>query len=174
MYWTRGVTICCCLEEMFSATLAYKQTSSTPDLSFSPTDSRSITIVISQFTSNKEDKFLACATWPLITVGGNYNLTIKIIIIIIIIIIGTRDSSVGIATGYGLDDQGVGSSSPCKGKNFLFSTSSRPALGSTQPPIQWVPGVKQPGREADQPVPRSRIRGSLHPFPHTSPWRSVS
>jgi hypothetical protein len=32
---------------------------------------------------------------------------------------------------------------------------SRPALGSTQPPIQWVPGalppgVKRPGREADQ------------------------
>jgi hypothetical protein len=32
--------------------------------------------------------------------------------------------------------------------------SSRPALGSTQPPIQWVPGalspgVKRPRREAD-------------------------
>jgi hypothetical protein len=26
-------------------------------------------------------------------------------------------------------------------KNFLFSTSSRPTLGSTQPPIKWVPGV---------------------------------
>jgi hypothetical protein len=39
-------------------------------------------------------------------------------------------------------------------KNFLFSTSSRPALGSAQPPIQWVmgalvPGVKRQGREAD-------------------------
>jgi hypothetical protein len=32
------------------------------------------------------------------------------------------------------------SSSPCKIKNFLFSTSSRPALEPTQPPIQWVPG----------------------------------
>jgi hypothetical protein len=32
--------------------------------------------------------------------------------------------------------------------------SSRPVLGSTQPPIQWVPGdlppgTKRPGREAD-------------------------
>jgi hypothetical protein len=42
---------------------------------------------------------------------------------------------------------------------FLFTTASRPALGPTQPPIQWVsgfisPGVKQPGREADH-SPRS-------------------
>jgi hypothetical protein len=44
------------------------------------------------------------------------------------------------------------SSSPGRVKNFLFSTSSRPALRFTQPPIQWVPGalgVKRPGREAD-------------------------
>jgi hypothetical protein len=54
-----------------------------------------------------------------------------------------RDSSVGIATDYGLDDQGGGggSSSPGMVKNFHFSVSSRPALGSTQPPIKWVPGV---------------------------------
>jgi hypothetical protein len=43
------------------------------------------------------------------------------------------------------------SSSPGRVKNFLFSKSSRPNLGSTQPPIQWVPGalspgVKRPGR----------------------------
>jgi hypothetical protein len=31
----------------------------------------------------------------------------------------------------------------------LFSTASRPALGPTQPPIQWVPGVKLQGRETD-------------------------
>jgi hypothetical protein len=30
------------------------------------------------------------------------------------------------------------SSSPCRAKDFLFSTSARPALGPTQPPIQWV------------------------------------
>jgi hypothetical protein len=46
------------------------------------------------------------------------------------------------------------SSSPGGSKNSLFSMSSRPALGSTQPPIQRVlgtvsPGVKRTGREAD-------------------------
>jgi hypothetical protein len=43
-------------------------------------------------------------------------------------------------------------------KDSLFSTSSRPALGPTQPPIQWVlgafsPGLKQHGREADHSPP---------------------
>jgi hypothetical protein len=51
-------------------------------------------------------------------------------------------------------------SSPFKVKNFLFSTSSRPALGSIQPPIQWVlgalsPRAKRPGREADHSHPAS-------------------
>jgi hypothetical protein len=48
--------------------------------------------------------------------------------------------------------------SPGKVKNFLVSTSSRPALWPTQPPIQWVPGafspgVKQPGLEPDHSPP---------------------
>jgi hypothetical protein len=55
------------------------------------------------------------------------------------------DSSVGIATGYGLDDKGGGSSSPNKVNNFYFSISSRPALGSTQPPVKWVPGALSRG-----------------------------
>jgi hypothetical protein len=36
-------------------------------------------------------------------------------------------------------------SSPGGGKNFHFSKSSRPPLGSAQPPIQWVPGALSPG-----------------------------
>jgi hypothetical protein len=54
----------------------------------------------------------------------------------------------------------VRSSSLGRVKNFLFSKSSRPALGSNQPPIQQVPGdlspwLKLPGREADHSPPAS-------------------
>jgi hypothetical protein len=47
-----------------------------------------------------------------------------------------RDSVVGIATRYGLDGPGIKSR---WGRDF--SQPSRPALGHTQPPIQWVPGL---------------------------------
>jgi hypothetical protein len=50
-----------------------------------------------------------------------------------------RDTSVGIALGYELDDQGFESR---EGLGiFLFTAASRTALVSTQPPIQWVPGA---------------------------------
>jgi hypothetical protein len=75
---------------------------------------------------------------------------------------GSRNSIVGRATDYGLDDRGVGVRVPIGSR--IFSTSSRPALGPTQLPIQWVlgalsPGVKRPGREADQsPSPIAKIK----------------
>jgi hypothetical protein len=60
------------------------------------------------------------------------------------------NSSVSIATRYGLDGPGIESR---WGRDFPYK--SRPALWPTQPPIQWVPGyflgVKRPGRGVDYP-----------------------
>jgi hypothetical protein len=67
-------------------------------------------------------------------------------------------------------------------KNCFFSMSSVPALGSTLPPIQWIPGVlptgvKRPGREADHSLPASaevkKMWISIHPLPHTPSRHSV-
>jgi hypothetical protein len=52
------------------------------------------------------------------------------------------DSSVGIATRYGLDGPGIES----RWRRDIPHLS-RPALGPTQPPIQWVPGLF-PGSKA--------------------------
>ena len=65
-------------------------------------------------------------------------------------------SSVGIATGYGLGGPGIespwGRDSP---------HLSRPALGPTQPPVQWVPGFpggkERPGRDAKPSSPSRAV-----------------
>jgi hypothetical protein len=64
-------------------------------------------------------------------------------------------SAVSIATSYGLDNRGVGSSIPGMLNNFHFCTSARPALGITQPPIECVLGVKLSVRETGHSPPTS-------------------
>ena len=50
---------------------------------------------------------------------------------------GGSGSSIGIVTDYRLDSPG---SNPSADKIFR---PSRPALGPTQPPVQWVPGLSR-------------------------------
>jgi hypothetical protein len=78
----------------------------------------------------------------------------------ILFIVRTRDSVVGIANGYGLDDRGIGVRVPVGSR--IFSSPRRPdrLWGLTQPPIQWGPGtlfsgIKRPGRVAAHSPPAS-------------------
>jgi hypothetical protein len=85
------------------------------------------------------------------------------------------DSSVGIATKLWAGQQKSWGLTPGRGKRFfLFSVTSRLALGPTQPPVQWVleavsPRVKQQGHEADHSSPSSAMvknGGATPPLPH--------
>jgi hypothetical protein len=72
----------------------------------------------------------------------------------------SRDSSVGKALVYGLDDQGSVVRFPVELEIFLFTTVSRTVLGPTQPPIQRLTaalslGAKRPRREPDHSPPTS-------------------
>jgi hypothetical protein len=92
------------------------------------------------------------------------------------------DSSVGTALGYGLDDRGSRVRFRRGLGIFLFTTASRPALGPTQPPIQWVPGdlslgVKWPGRETDHsPPPSAEVKEWVELYlhsPNKPSWRGA-
>jgi hypothetical protein len=85
----------------------------------------------------------------------------------------SRDSVVYIATDYGLDDPGVGVRVPVGSR--IFSTSSRPAMGSTQSPIQCVPdalspGVRRSGPEADHSPPANAEVKKIWIYTSTSPY----
>jgi hypothetical protein len=84
-----------------------------------------------------------------------------------------RDSAVGIATGYGLDDGGVGVRVPVGSR--IFSSPSPPdrLWGPPNLPSNGYggvlsPGVKRPVREADHSLPTSaeiKKNVDLRPLP---------
>jgi hypothetical protein len=92
-------------------------------------------------------------------------------------VVWSRGSSGSIMSDYVLDDRG---SMPDRGKGFFLAPASRPVLGPTQPPIQWVPGVLSPGVKRGRGVmltihphlvPRLRMSRSYTSSPsHVPPW----
>jgi hypothetical protein len=89
-----------------------------------------------------------------------------------------RDSSVGIALGYGLDNRGSRVRFPGGLEIFLFTTASRTALGPTQPPVQWIPRALSLGVKLTihlRLVPRSKNEWSYTSIPQYSfmAWCSV-
>jgi hypothetical protein len=100
--------------------------------------------------------------------GNNYDL--------FYLICWRRDSAVGIATGCGLDGRGVGGedSSPLhvvETGSEAHTASYQMGYGGSFHGGKSGRGVKLTTRL--QLVPRSRTRGSIHPLPHTSSWRSA-
>jgi len=78
-----------------------------------------------------------CRTWLMTPPPRTHRLGQSIYIYIYIYIYRGLGSSVVTATDYGLDGPG---SNP--GGDEIFRPS-RPALGPTQPPLQWVPGLSR-------------------------------
>jgi hypothetical protein len=60
---------------------------------------------------------------------------------------------------------------PGRGQGFfLFDIAFRRAVGPTQPPIQWVPGVKRPGCESDHSFPSSAEVNNAWSYTYISPY----
>jgi hypothetical protein len=96
----------------------------------------------------------------------------------------SRDSSVGIALGYGLDDRGSRFRFPAEAGNFSLhhcvqnGSEAHPASCPMGTRGSFHGGVKLPGREADSQlhlVSRSRTREAILPLPQyaSMAWCSV-
>jgi hypothetical protein len=95
----------------------------------------------------------------------------------------SRDSSVGITLGYGLDDRGSRVRFTAGARNFSLHHRVQNGSGSSsQPPIQGVwgalsLGVKRPGFEADHLPPCSaEVKEWVELYfhsPNTPPWRGA-
>jgi hypothetical protein len=92
----------------------------------------------------------------------------------------SRDSVVGIATGYGLDNRGVSVRVPVEAR--FFTSLRRPDQLWGAPNLSngyrglFPREVKRHGGEADLSPPasaKSRKYGSIHALLHTPSWRSA-
>jgi hypothetical protein len=93
-----------------------------------------------------------------------------------------RDSSVGIALGYGLDNRGSRVRFTAGAGNFSLHHRVQNSSEAHPAPIQWVPGalpleVKRPGREADHSPPsNTEVKEWVELYiysPNTPSWRDA-
>jgi hypothetical protein len=94
----------------------------------------------------------------------------------------SRDSSVGIALHYGLEDRGSRVRFPARAGNFSLHHRVQNGSGATQPPIPWIPealslGIKRPGREAyHSPQSSAEVKECVELYihsPDTPSWRGA-
>jgi hypothetical protein len=71
---------------------------------------------------------------------------------------GSWSSSVDIVTTLQRGRPEESARFPAEATDFLYTTAPRPVLRSTQPPIQWVRGVKRQERET---ICSAEIRNAL-------------
>jgi hypothetical protein len=74
----------------------------------------------------------------------------------------SRVSSASIVSSYGLDDRAIQVRYPAEAKDFSLTSESRTAVGLTQCPVHWVPGVLSPGAKRGRGV-------TLTTHPHVVP-----
>jgi hypothetical protein len=80
-----------------------------------------------------------------LTVNKPINKQIKRAILIILNILRAWISQLVSRVGYWLNDRGVRVQFSAEIRNYLFSMTSKPALGTIQPPMQLVRGLFPPG-----------------------------
>jgi hypothetical protein len=87
----------------------------------------------------------------------------------------SRDTAVGIATGYWLDDRGIGFRVPVGSR--IFTSPCRPNRLWGPPPTSYpmgtggsFPGVKRPGREPDHSPPTSAEVKKTRIYTSTPPY----